>query len=244
MYYTPESEGRAPEAELRPLKWTLLEDTAPRADPQRKLHRLAAALSTLAGTHAALASCKGGVTSYTRRAGRARRQRKPARKTFVWARPVRHFVDSPAVHVLRRVLSDPSTSWRAKKYLSGGRRWGQDNHGDCHGRNLGACGSLIWSRPPGRVRFQAGAPCVERDGDGGTVVERREEVRLLEVGNGRKSESTVGEREREHGRRNATSLWRGGRGGLPLPGPGGQPEQAGGLLEWWVAASRGCEPWC
>ena len=94
MYYTPESEGRAPEAELRPLKWTLLEDTAPRADPQRKLHRLAAALSTLAGTHAALASCKGGVTNYTRRAGRARRQRKPARKTFVWARPARHFVIS------------------------------------------------------------------------------------------------------------------------------------------------------
>ena len=32
------------------------------------------------------------------------------------------FVESPAVHVLRRVLLVPSTSWRAKKYLSGGRR--------------------------------------------------------------------------------------------------------------------------
>ena len=31
-------------------------------------------------------------------------------------------VDSPAVQVLRRVLLVPSTSCRAKKYLSGGRR--------------------------------------------------------------------------------------------------------------------------
>ena len=80
---------------------------------------LAAALTTLAGAHTAQVSCNGGVADRTRRAGIIHGIGNDLRAHDVSQAGL---VDSPAVQVLRRVLLVPSTSCRAKKYLSGGRR--------------------------------------------------------------------------------------------------------------------------
>ena len=91
------------------------------APPPQALHRLAAALTTLAGTHAAQVSCNGGVSPIVQDAPDLHGGNILGAHDVSQAR----FVESPAVHVLRRVLLEPSTSWRAKKYLSGGRREGR-----------------------------------------------------------------------------------------------------------------------